>query len=147
MVRPPSITDDDLAQLRAQLADRERQIRRQLDAMAVVNEITSAMTDASTHEQLARALTEDLSRLTSSLTEGLPPSVRTEVRRGDPEDVIPEFVVAEGIDLVVMGTMTRGGLARWLIGNTAERVLRRLPCSVLTVRPDWFASMRPADPE
>jgi universal stress protein E len=27
-----------------------------------------------------------------------------------------------------------------LIGNTAERVLRRLPCSVLTVKPDGFVS-------
>jgi nucleotide-binding universal stress UspA family protein len=61
-------------------------------------------------------------------------------RRGEPEAVIPEFVVAQGIDLVVMGTVARGGIAGLLIGNTAERVLRKLPCSVLAVKPDGFVS-------
>jgi nucleotide-binding universal stress UspA family protein len=64
----------------------------------------------------------------------------TVLRRGEPQDVIPEFVVAEGIDVLVMGTVARGGLSGMLIGNTAERVLRRLPCSVLTVKPDGFVS-------
>lgn len=60
--------------------------------------------------------------------------------RGEPEDVIPEFVVSEGIDVLVMGTVARGGIPGFLIGNTAERVLRRLPCSVVTVKPDGFVS-------
>jgi nucleotide-binding universal stress UspA family protein len=62
------------------------------------------------------------------------------LRRGEPEDVIPEFVVSEGIDVLVMGTVARGGISGLLIGNTAERVLRKLPCSVLTVKPDGFVS-------
>jgi nucleotide-binding universal stress UspA family protein len=62
------------------------------------------------------------------------------LQRGEPEAVIPEFVVAEGIDVLVMGTVARGGIPGLLIGNTAERVLRRLPCSVLTVKPDGFVS-------
>jgi nucleotide-binding universal stress UspA family protein len=62
------------------------------------------------------------------------------LRRGAPEDVIPEFVVSEGIDVLVMGTVARGGIPGMLIGNTAERVLRKLPCSVLTVKPDGFVS-------
>jgi nucleotide-binding universal stress UspA family protein len=64
--------------------------------------------------------------------------VQTVHRRGEPEAVIPEFVVAQGADLVVMGTVARGGIAGLLIGNTAERVLRKLPCSVLAVKPDGF---------
>lgn len=64
----------------------------------------------------------------------------TVIRRGEPQDVIPEFVVSEGIDVLVMGTVARGGLSGLLIGNTAERVLRKLPCSVLTVKPDGFAT-------
>ena len=65
---------------------------------------------------------------------------RIELRHGEAEDVIPEFVVAEGIDLVVMGTVARTGIAGLLIGNTAERLLQRLPCSVLAVKPDGFRS-------
>ena len=63
-----------------------------------------------------------------------------ELRRGEPQVIIPEFAVSAGIDLLVMGTVARGGIAGMLIGNTAERVLRRLPCSVVTVKPDGFVS-------
>jgi nucleotide-binding universal stress UspA family protein len=38
------------------------------------------------------------------------------------------------IDLVVMGTHGRSGLSRWVMGSTAEKVLRSSPCPVLTVR-------------
>ena len=62
------------------------------------------------------------------------------LRRGEPEDVIPAFVVSEGIDVLVMGTVARGGIPGMLIGNTAERVLRKLPCSVLTIKPEGFVS-------
>jgi len=41
-------------------------------------------------------------------------------------------------DLVVMGTVSRGGIAGLLVGNTAERLLSRLDCSLLTVKPDDF---------
>lgn len=41
-------------------------------------------------------------------------------------------------DLVVMGTVSRGGVAGLLVGNTAERLLGRLDCSLLAVKPDDF---------
>ena len=63
-----------------------------------------------------------------------------ELVRGDPETVIPTYVLTHGIDLVVMGQVARTGLAGLLIGNTAERVLRRLQGSVLTVKPAGFES-------
>jgi nucleotide-binding universal stress UspA family protein len=87
----------------------------------------------------------DLARLVGSF-EGRLAGTQSELRRGDPENVIPEFVVAEGIDLVVMGTVGRAGIAGMLIGNTAERLLRKLPCSVLTVKPDGFVSPVRLDP-
>ena len=39
-----------------------------------------------------------------------------------------------------MGTMARAGLEGYLIGNTAETVLQRVLCFVLTVQPDGFVS-------
>jgi len=37
-------------------------------------------------------------------------------------------------DLVVMGTHGRSGLRHALIGSVAERVVRKSPCPVLTVK-------------
>jgi universal stress protein E len=38
-------------------------------------------------------------------------------------------------DIVVMGAVSRRGLARVFIGNTAEDVLDRLACDLLIVKP------------
>jgi universal stress protein A len=38
------------------------------------------------------------------------------------------------IDLIVIGNQGRTGLARMMVGSTAERVVRRAPCPVLVVR-------------
>ena len=59
---------------------------------------------------------------------------------GDPEDCIPELVAAQGIDLLVMGTVCRTGIAGFLIGNTAEEVLNQVDCSVLTLKPEGFVT-------
>jgi nucleotide-binding universal stress UspA family protein len=60
--------------------------------------------------------------------------------KGVTENALPSFVEAHGIDLVVMGTVARAGVSGWLIGNTAERTLQRLRCSVVAVKPDGFVS-------
>lgn len=86
-----------------------------------------------------RQATDDLARLVASFGERLA-AVEATLLRGYPEDVVPEFAVAHGMDLVVMGTVGRRGLAGLVMGNTAERVLRKLPCSVLAVKPDGFVS-------
>ena len=48
---------------------------------------------------------------------------------------IVDYVRTERIDLVVMGTHGRGGLEHILIGSVAEKVIRKSPCPVLTIRP------------
>lgn len=42
--------------------------------------------------------------------------------------------------VVVMGAVSRSGIKRLLIGNTAERVLDDMPCDVLVVKPAGFKS-------
>ena len=49
---------------------------------------------------------------------------------------IVTFAKDEETDLIVIGTHGRTGLKHMLIGSVAERVVRRAPCPVLTVRPD-----------
>ncbi len=38
-------------------------------------------------------------------------------------------------DIVVMGAISRTGIKRFLIGNTAERIIDDLSCDVLVVKP------------
>ncbi len=38
-----------------------------------------------------------------------------------------------------MGTVACSGIDEFLIGNTAEKVLTKVDCSLLTVKPDNFA--------
>jgi len=40
--------------------------------------------------------------------------------------------------LVVIGTVGRSGVPGLLIGNTAEKVLSTVDCSVLTLKPEGF---------
>ncbi len=51
--------------------------------------------------------------------------------KGFAPEVISSFVAENGVDLVVMGTVARSGLLGILMGNTAEKILDRLECSVL----------------
>ncbi len=58
-----------------------------------------------------------------------------ELRSGSPVAQIEEYAKEKGIDLIVMGTHGRSGFSHLLLGSVAENVVRRAPCSVLTVRP------------
>lgn len=53
---------------------------------------------------------------------------------GYPPEVIVDRADQTAADLVVMGTHGRTGLAHVLLGSTAERVIHRATCPVLTVR-------------
>jgi nucleotide-binding universal stress UspA family protein len=48
---------------------------------------------------------------------------------------ILRFAQDNSVDLIVMGSHGLTGLAHVLFGSTADRVVRKAPCSVLTVRP------------
>lgn len=56
----------------------------------------------------------------------------------DPVFAIPHVARKLGADVVVMGAVSRSGLKRVFIGNTAERILDALPCDVLVVKPTRF---------
>ncbi len=57
------------------------------------------------------------------------------VLSGHPASEILNFVDQEKMDLIVMGTHGLTGLAHFFLGSTAEKVVRRANCSVLTVHP------------
>lgn len=51
-----------------------------------------------------------------------------------PAGEIVKYARAHGVDLIIMGTHGRAGMARLLLGSVAETVVRTAPCPVLTVR-------------
>jgi nucleotide-binding universal stress UspA family protein len=53
---------------------------------------------------------------------------------GIPYDEVIKKAVAEGADLIVMGTHGRTGLDHVLFGSTAEKVVRKSPIPVMTIR-------------
>ncbi len=73
------------------------------------------------------------------------PARQKHVLRGSPGLIIPRFAAQRGINLIVMGTTARTGISGMLIGNSAERILGQVECSVLVVKPEGFASpVKPA---
>lgn len=60
---------------------------------------------------------------------------RGHLRCGDPAVELPAAVRGTRASVVAMGAISRTGLKRIFIGNTAEEVLDRLRCDVLIVKP------------
>jgi nucleotide-binding universal stress UspA family protein len=54
---------------------------------------------------------------------------------GIPYEEILKKATDENVDLIVMGTHGRAGIDHFLFGSTAERVVRKALCPVMTVRP------------
>ncbi|MCH2202101.1 MAG: universal stress protein [Fuerstiella sp.] len=64
--------------------------------------------------------------------------VRTQLTEGVADTCILSAIEELDIDLLIMASSGRGGIPGVLFGNTAERLLSELPCSLLTVKPDDF---------
>ena len=82
-------------------------------------------------QNIEKDVAEDFDKLTKDLD--IP--VKRVVKTGVTFLEIIDYVKEEGIELVVMGTHGRTGIEHILIGGVAEKVVRKSPCPVLTIRP------------
>jgi nucleotide-binding universal stress UspA family protein len=75
-------------------------------------------------------------QMTEFLAEKAPAklAVTKTVLRGRPFVQIIRHARSQKMDLIVMGTHGRTGLSHMLMGSVAEKVARKSPCPVLTVR-------------
>ena len=86
------------------------------------------------YEAQARWAEERLAEHAALLTKnGVPTRWRRRV--GLVHDEICNVAREEPADYIVMGTHGRGGIARFMIGSVADRVVRTAPCPVVTIRP------------
>lgn len=65
------------------------------------------------------------------------------VLKGEPFLEIIRYAREKDIDMIVLATHGRTGLAHVLMGSVAEKVVRMAPCPVLTVRPEEHAFEMP----
>ncbi|ODS35945.1 hypothetical protein BEH94_02575 [Candidatus Altiarchaeales archaeon WOR_SM1_SCG] len=68
------------------------------------------------------------------------PKKQVYLLKGEAGALIPSLAEKKRIELIVIGTVSRTGIDGLLIGNTAERVLQQVDCSVLAIKPDGFVS-------
>ncbi len=61
--------------------------------------------------------------------------------KGHPREALPAYAKKINANLVVMGTVSRVGIAGLIIGNTAENILYRLNQSVLAIKPEGFKTL------
>jgi universal stress protein E len=86
-------------------------------------------------ESLAEARLEEL----LALYPQVPPANR-HLLKGNPGDVVARFAEETKMDLIVMGTVGRNGLSGFVMGNTAETMLKAVRASVLAVKPEGFVT-------
>ncbi len=102
-------------------------------AVFVPDMVTVAPPAAPAVEQITAAAQQALDRVVREHPFGKL-GVHTEVREGAPFYEIVRFAQEANVDLIIMGTHGRSGLAHVLLGSVAEKVVRKAPCPVLTVR-------------
>jgi nucleotide-binding universal stress UspA family protein len=90
------------------------------------------------HEVALRKLEETAVRVREAGVE-----VETDVPIGVPSQSILRLAEESGADLIVLGTRGLTGMTHLLLGSTAERVVQRARCPVLTVHPEDRDRHRP----
>lgn len=101
-----------------------------------------AMSDAEVDELRNEERTDRYRDLMGLLTpsQAVGADWQVHVVNGPAAEAISELVTRHRINLLVLGTVARSGLSGLLMGNTAERILDDVTCSVLAVKPPGFVS-------
>jgi len=85
------------------------------------------------NEKMREIAGERLQQLAAA-TQGEYAKVSSRLATGTPFLEIVSLAREERVDLIVMGTHGRSGLAHVFMGSVAEKVVRKAPCPVLTVK-------------
>ncbi len=111
---------------------------------------TSAFIHTSS-EELAKLLAEEETRHGEALNELIAAAGvedapwKLHLQKGPADQVVCDLIAKSRINLLVMGTIARTGLPGVIIGNTAEKVLDDVHCSVVAIKPPEFDAAGPHD--
>jgi nucleotide-binding universal stress UspA family protein len=124
----------------AQQAGAEFHLLHVVDSKDVPEDVISRIPKGSSLQQ---EINEEATKRMNTFLESLEvdrSSIQVHLAWGTPWKEIRRVAKYQGVDLVVMGTVGRSGIQGLFLGNTAEKVLDSCDCSILTVKPDGFAS-------
>lgn len=143
--------DRTILQLASSLAEREGAELHVVHAWQMIGEQTLAGPRFQTGEREIARMAAEVCNDREDWIERLlgdtgNPAAEIHLQKGDPTDIVVGTAARLPADLLVMGTVSRTGVAGLLIGNTAERVLSRVRTSVLSVKPSRFQSPVRIDP-
>jgi nucleotide-binding universal stress UspA family protein len=82
----------------------------------------------------------ELYRLAAECRANSPVNVTATVEEGPVADALRGHALRHGVDLIVMATHARRGIARVWLGSVADRLIRETGLPVLTVRPPSLAT-------
>jgi universal stress protein A len=82
-----------------------------------------------------QSIVGEVNRDLAKITKKIDIPVKEAIRTGITFVEIIDYVKTENIDLVIMGTHGRSGIEHVLIGSVAEKIVRKAPCPVMTIRP------------
>lgn len=107
-----------------------------LHVVYVVEETAYVSVPDDVREQVRDTLEGDAESATKAVAEraldwGV--TVHREIRWGDPAVAIVAYSVENDVDVIVMGTRSKTGFERYLLGSVAEKVVRVSPIPVVTV--------------
>ncbi|MDQ0317482.1 universal stress protein [Amorphus orientalis] len=88
-------------------------------------------------ERVESSVSRDLDLLVARYA-GVGAQIQTHQAKGSRQAIVPEHVARHGIDLVVMGSLSRPDVPGYLVDEDVEMILNRVDCSVLTVKPAGF---------
>jgi len=85
-------------------------------------------------DQLEQKRVEGATTRLAAVARTLAPDAESIVASGIPHIEIVRYAEDNAIDLIIMATHGRGFFSHAIMGSTTERVIRRAPCPVLSVR-------------
>lgn len=91
---------------------------------------------AETFEQITESAGQAVARICKEQKLSKPQLRKVVVEIGEPYRTIVAIAKSEKVDLIILSTHGYTGVARVLLGSTAERVVRHASCPVLVVRPE-----------
>jgi len=96
--------------------------------------VSPVRTEPIDNQRLCDAAHRQMREFLNQHCAGVSDSLRQVVVLGKPFERIIRHARQEEIDLIVIGTHGHSALASMLLGSVAEKVIRKAPCAVLSVR-------------